>query len=201
MTTAILKICKPTEYNRKHIGTKWYRLSCIDFAGRDYKSNAYFKFLCDCGKEKVIDIAKVKNGSTKSCGCLLNESRRKKRDVGKGNTLPYGEAHFNSYFHQYKVAAEKRNYTFNINKEQFREIVSKECYYCNLPPQPICQRSKGHNGQFIGNGIDRKDNTIGYELGNLVPCCIMCNKMKRDYSYGDYINKIRRIYEHLQLDR
>jgi hypothetical protein len=28
------------------------------------------------------------------------------------------------------------------------------------------------------NGIDRVDNTLGYELGNVIPCCSVCNRAK-----------------------
>ena len=43
------------------------------------------------------------------------------------------------------------------------------------------------------NGIDRIDNNIGYTKENSVPCCEICNKAKRDMSYNDFINYLKRI--------
>ena len=38
--------------------------------GRD----AYWKCKCDCGKEKIIMGKSLKDGSTRSCGCLQSEN-------------------------------------------------------------------------------------------------------------------------------
>jgi len=45
---------------------------CLDH--KDEKSNQFWLFKCKCGNERIINIASVKNGNTKSCGCLLSES-------------------------------------------------------------------------------------------------------------------------------
>ena len=167
-------------------------ITVLSFSHRDKGGNAHYNIRCHCGITKTTVGTKLKNGTTKSCGCMANS-----KGLPSANRLEYGQAHFNAYYNQYKIAAKKRNYIFNLNKENFKEITSKNCHYCDLPPQPITQRSQRHYGQYIGNGIDRKDNTIGYELGNCVPCCIMCNKMKRDFSYGDFMTKIKKIYKKL----
>ena len=51
-------------------GDKYNRLTAVKFShiGKSYKQ--YWLFKCDCGKEKVIYVYKVKSGDTKSCGCL-----------------------------------------------------------------------------------------------------------------------------------
>ena len=48
---------------------------------------------------------------------------------------------------------------------------------------------------FLYNGIDRKDNNIGYIIENCVSCCGICNRMKMDMSYDDFLNHIRLIYK------
>jgi len=40
--------------------------------------NNYWLFLCDCGNKKRIFSTSVKNGHTKSCGCLLKKSIKEK---------------------------------------------------------------------------------------------------------------------------
>ncbi len=68
-----------------------------------------------------------------------------------------------------KTGAKDRGYVWEITKEQWKSLViSNSCYYCNnsLPE--------------TGCGLDRKDNSIGYTLLNVVPCCRSCNRTKGD---------------------
>lgn len=57
----------------KHIkdytGQKFNRLTSVRFDRRENKET-YWLFLCDCGNEKILRIQDVKNGKTKSCGCV-----------------------------------------------------------------------------------------------------------------------------------
>ena len=64
-----------------YIGDKWGSLTCverIDGFGVKYANgkhrNPKYRFLCDCGKSKIITITDVKNGRTKSCGCLAKKT-------------------------------------------------------------------------------------------------------------------------------
>lgn len=53
-------------------GQKFGRLIAKTFAyrnGRDY----YWKFLCDCGEQKIVKRYSVTSGHTRSCGCLSRE--------------------------------------------------------------------------------------------------------------------------------
>lgn len=67
-------------------GDKYGRLTFvenvkIDINGKIY-STALGKFICECENEYVGNILSVKNGNTKSCGCLLEEkSLKAARDV------------------------------------------------------------------------------------------------------------------------
>ena len=47
-------------------------------------------------------------------------------------------------------------------------------------------------------GLDRLDPLRGYEMGNVVSCCEMCNKMKRDYPIRMFVQQCARIAEHNQ---
>lgn len=88
----------------------------------------------------------------------------------------------NQKFKQYIKGAEKRNIDFNLTFEQFLTFWNKPCHYC------------GDN--IEGVGIDRYDNSIGYELDNCVPCCFTCNKMKHSSSPSDFFSHIQKIYKH-----
>ena len=56
------------------IGKKFNHPTVISFNHK--KGSAYyFKCKCDCGNEVVIEGSHIKNGHTKSCGCLANRKR------------------------------------------------------------------------------------------------------------------------------
>lgn len=64
-------------------GQRFGKLTAID-----YINNGRWKCKCDCGNEKIISGTDLRKGSTKSCGCLCKEDRKKhgharKRDVSK----------------------------------------------------------------------------------------------------------------------
>jgi hypothetical protein len=49
-----------------------------------------------------------------------------------------------------------------------------ECYYCNR------KLIRGNAGRKNNLTIDRKDNKKGYEIDNMVFCCLLCNTIKGD---------------------
>ena len=49
------------------------RLKAICFFGIDKYRNSVYTCLCNCGKKVEVRGASLKNGLTKSCGCLKNE--------------------------------------------------------------------------------------------------------------------------------
>ena len=58
-------------------GDKYNRLTAIKFSHRGDHGKQYWLFKCDCGNKKVLCVDNVKNGNTKSCGCLHKEIRIK----------------------------------------------------------------------------------------------------------------------------
>lgn len=100
--------------------------------------------------------------------------------------LPKGEAALNDLLYTYKFRAAKKGYEFVLTKEQFKEITSQNCHYCGCEPKhkvdrPLNGKPTRYNGDYIYNGIDRKDNLKGYILENSIPCCKNCNSMKGDF--------------------
>lgn len=58
------------------IGKKYGRLLVLEYVGskeKNGKYTRYYKCKCDCGKEKEIAGARLRNGTTKSCGCYRKE--------------------------------------------------------------------------------------------------------------------------------
>ena len=59
-------------------GMRFGRLTVIEQAGSDRWGKPQFKCLCDCGKVIQTLAASLRNGATKSCGCLQKEIVSKK---------------------------------------------------------------------------------------------------------------------------
>lgn len=80
-------------------------------------------------------------------------------------------------FSYYQTNAKIKGFTFNITLNEFSKLLSQPCHYCG--------------GE--GYGLDRIDSSIGYLEGNIVPCCSMCNYMKRTYTEDEFIEQCVKI--------
>ncbi|KKM72229.1 hypothetical protein LCGC14_1422620 [marine sediment metagenome] len=54
-------------------GQKFERLLVVKYAGKKKSGATLWLCVCDCSKEKIIIGSHLKNGNTKSCGCLQKE--------------------------------------------------------------------------------------------------------------------------------
>lgn len=146
--------------------------------GEDYKrGKRTFVCLChNCGNIKQMGMDGIISGAVISCGCY-NRQRM---------SLPEGESGFNRLLFTYKTGAKFRNLPFELEEQYFRKLSKQNCYYCGIAPFKECKNRK-HHGVYIYNGIDRKDNKIGYTIKNSVPCCETCNKGKGKLLYEEFI--------------
>lgn len=55
------------------IGRRFTRLVVVEAAGRDKKRNLLWRCKCDCGADALIAGYRLRNGETRSCGCLQRE--------------------------------------------------------------------------------------------------------------------------------
>jgi hypothetical protein len=70
-----------------------------------------------------------------------------------------------------------------------------DCHYCGVSPSMVRVLPSGR-GAFTYNGLDRVDNTLGYMLENVVPCCKTCNIAKGTMPYDDFMAWIGRLIEY-----
>ena len=59
-------------------GNKFERLFVKSFAGIDHAKHATWNCACDCGKEIIARGGDLRQGKTKSCGCLSRENNIKR---------------------------------------------------------------------------------------------------------------------------
>ena len=157
-------------------GLKNNNLTAIKYS-HTLKKITYWVCECKCGNKKTIKINKVfsKNTTTKSCGLCKVKSQN---------------LAFDSVYSRYIKGALSRNLIFDLSKEDFKSITLKNCFYCGIEPKKIFKTKNSH---YVYNGIDRKNNNIGYVIENSLTCCTMCNKSKRDVDYDIFINWIKKL--------
>lgn len=109
-----------------------------------------------------------------------------KRFGGKGEyNMDIWSDSYSVSINVYKKRAMKKGLEFTLTQDQFDHLVDSNCFYCGKV------RTKNHR-----NGIDRKDNNVGYTLDNCVACCGQCNQMKCQLTDADYIECCKRTSEY-----
>lgn len=167
------------------IGNRYGRLVVLE-RGENAKSG-YAKWLCkcNCGNEKVILGTSLRNGDTRSCGCLH-----------RGRPpLSAGEASFNKLIRSMKKGASERNHEWFLTKNQIRVLTKQNCHYCGIAPQQKIHPERC-NGVYIYNGLDRVDSSKGYTLDNVVSCCGVCNYAKHTQTIEQFRAWLIRAYNH-----
>lgn len=106
---------------------------------------------------------------------LLNKDRKSQYNKEYAQTL-------RGRYRIYLAQAKDRKLDMSLTFEEFTQIVSMPCSYCG-------EREKTR-------GIDRKDNSIGYLKSNSFSCCKVCNYMKKDISYIEFMSHVARICSH-----
>lgn len=184
--------CLRSEINSL-VGKKFDRLTVVSWCGFNKFNHPIWECICICGNKIITSGNRLLCGKTRSCGCL-----KKELDLARlpKNKLSKGEAHRNVLYNQYKKNAEKRLLGFCLTIEQFELTTKKPCHYCGVASSERTTKLLT-NGAYIGNGIDRIDNNVGYIESNCVPCCKQCNWAKRNMKHDDFINWIHRASNHL----
>lgn len=174
-------------------GIRFGKLTTVSDAGISDKPvdirKRFWICRCDCGILKSFNITNLRSGNSKSCGKCVNNR-------GRHQLKPPGESNARHSFCSVRRGAESRNLSFCISFEEFKILSSKNCYYCGALPsnKTDLKHAKGINigksrcnGPFVYNGIDRKDNMVGYVLDNCVTSCFKCNRAKSDMSYNEFV--------------
>lgn len=180
---------------------KFERIQVVSYSHSDKFRRAVWNCICECGNEKKIVGSELVRGHTKSCGCIKKElDKIKQKSIltplaqgNKNRRLSFGESSMNRVYSLYKQSASRRKHSFEISKQEFKDITKRNCYLCNRTPSNKMD-NKGEYGHYYYNGIDRVDNTMGYINSNCQACCGDCNNMKKDKNIIDFIGFVEKVY-------
>ena len=121
-----------------------------------------------CGVAKPPDAfynrARV-NGLTYTCKeCHRKAIAENKKDPTKHNF-------WYKRYERIRNSAQKRGLEFDLTLDDIRDLKSqKVCQYCKREVEVIT--------------LDRADNNKGYIKGNIIPACIVCNKIKGQVDFN-----------------
>lgn len=95
-----------------------------------------------------------------------------------------------SLYSRYQYSAKTRGYEFNLSTDSFKRLIYSKCYFCGIGP-------KQTHKSIAYNGIDRLDNTKGYERTNCLACCKVCNRAKGTMGSDEFMEYTVRIMHFL----
>lgn len=148
---------------------------------------------CICGNTSVVHTSNILK--MKSCGCKRSEL------IVAANRLPKGDWGKTHLFYTYAKEARRRGYLFELTREQFDPLLAMPCHYCGVANSNLLRKTRGseetrERSKFTYTGIDRVDNTIGYRVDNVVPCCKICNYAKHSQTEDGFRAWIQRVHKH-----
>lgn len=153
---------------------------------------------CSCGNEVRRTTSGLLNAKNDpNCGCQGNPENRRYASAK--------EATIAAFYRRYRYDADKRNLEWLLTDSDFQRIIHSECFYCGSEPTKRWNvyTKYGRSGtqwmeeaDVLLNGVDRKDNNIGYTVDNCVPCCSECNYAKRTTHADHFLAWVERVHKH-----
>lgn len=121
---------------------------------------------CDCGKEKVVRPSKLRNGNTKSCGCLGREFSLKRFTT-------HGDGSARRYVSEYRIWAEMKYRCLVIKNKAYHNYGGRGIYVCDrwiygdgVSGGYQCFLADMGRRPSAKHSIDREDNDGSYSPEN-----------------------------------
>lgn len=151
---------------------------------------------CKCGKILQTRGDRLRSGIKKRCkDCAF---KLRSENLPKVSLISIAFQRYVIYRCKYN------NIDLSITEEDYFKLSQQNCYYCGIEPEEkqIVKNRKYNNSQTIKmHGVDRLDSNIGYHLNNCVPCCTSCNYAKHELTEKQFLDKIIKIYNNMNLNK
>ena len=158
--------------------------------GNSNNKRHWYNCLCECGNNHLVARKSLLKKEVLSCGCLVAKvgTKRSKEHRNRVGTMNLPQALYKSYIHK----AGTGKLEFNLTFEYWMDLVAESCHYCGKTPDNTFKQY-WVEGELKYSGVDRMSSSLGYIYGNVVPCCITCNRAKMDMLYLDFKEYIQRL--------
>lgn len=168
-------------------GKKFGSITVVSFAELGKFKNARWNCVCDCGNKLILDAHSIdKKKDNDRCHKCVKRGYQDETLSSKNNL-----------YARYKgTCAELRGYSFSLSFEDFINLTQQNCYYCGAPPTNYKKLFDAKKGYFY-NGLDRIDNTKGYDLSNVKPCCTDCNYAKGTLTEKEFVDWVKKCHNYL----
>lgn len=141
-------------------GAKFGRWTVLEKAQKHPgNKKTYWKCKCDCGTVKDVDSFILRNGCSKSCGCLQKDIARK-----IANKKLHKPVHGDSRTRLYSIWRSMKERCYNEAHMHYKHYGGKGIHVCDEWKNsfPSFKKWAIENGYNDGLSIDRIDNNHGY---------------------------------------
>lgn len=170
---------------------RWF---VIKFSHLNKANRALWLCRCECGNTSIVDTRSLGSGRSTQCQPCARVAQ------GLAMMKPKGWFGKARYLVQYKANATRRELVWLLSDTEALQLSQLNCFYCGIKPLGVwgsgCRNTSllaKQNGLYLANGIDRKNNDLGYTLANCVACCRECNKAKNNTDYDQFMSWIGRL--------
>lgn len=122
----------------------------------------------------------------------LHSKIRTKEDNRRRNGHPV----IKSMMASYRGSRAAQRYGFELTYQEFAALVVADCAYCGAKPQLRHYKRRGQSESLALNGIDRINNSRGYERRNVLTACSQCNFAKNDLDPRQFLGWIAGMLTH-----
>jgi hypothetical protein len=147
-------------------GQRFGRLTAIKPVGRAKSGLVLWLCHCECGNSHIVAACTLKQGRSRSCGCLVRDSARSRRN--------YHGLSYSSTMGSWGALITR---CFNKNSRDYRRYGGRGITACEGIRTSITWLVKSIGERIPNTTVDRVDNSLGYFCG-ICPECLKLNRSK-----------------------
>lgn len=147
--------------------------------GKDNSRSDKLRNVC-----KPCDLVRSRKYSKNKSKSQIQRDRLRRKEWRKKNPAKqsdYSKRYYSSLngrFIRSKHVALKQGKVWTLSVSSYKKLIAQSCEYC------------GYSLPVTGSGLDRLDNSKGYTLNNVTPCCTICNLTRRDQFTPDEMRRL-----------